>query len=173
MLFLRPLALLGMLFLASCGFKPVYSGGTGKNASAELGAIAIPATSERTTQLVRNGLIEQFSNEGEVQSPRYILSLIVSESDSSVLVRRSTDIQRSNLALQVKYTLRATGSKAILNQGRTVSSASYNRVSTAFGNVQPSEFANISAESDARKKAAISISADISRRLAAYFASRT
>lgn len=173
MLFFRPLALLSLLFLASCGFKPVYSGDTARGASAELSAIAVPTTSDRTTQLVRNSLIEQFSNEGEVQSPRYILTITVTESNSSVLVRRSTDIQRSNLSLNVEYSLRASGNKAVLSQGRTVSSASYNRVSTAFGAVQPSEFANIRAEKDARKKAAVAVSDDISRRLAAYFAGRT
>lgn len=172
MLIIRTLALLSLFGLSACGFKPVYSTGSGANAAAEIRAIAIAPTSNRTTQLVRNKLIEQFSNSGEAQSPRYFLTLVVREYDGSVLVRRSTDIQRSNLTVNVSYVLKTADKKTVLNKGRTVSAASYNRVSRSFGTIASSEFANISAQKDARKRAAIAVAEDINRRLAAYFATR-
>ncbi len=173
MLFSRTFVLLGLLSLGACGFSPVYLEKTGVVASAQLGNIKISPTSERTTQLVRNQLISQFSNQGETQSPQYYLTLSVSESLSSVLIRRTTDIQRRNLTIRVRYTLRTADRRSVLTKGRTVTIAPYNLVSEDFGTISNSEFANVSARKDARKKAAITVADDIARRLAAYFATRS
>jgi len=173
MIFPRIFVLLGLLSLGACGFSPVYSTKTGTAASTQLQNIVIAPTSARTTQLVRNQLIRQFSNTGEAQTPQYYLTLNISESLSSVLIRRTTDIQRSNLTIRASYTLQTADRKTVLTKGRTVSIAPFNRVSRDFGTISNSEFANVSARKDARKKAAISIGDDIARRLAAFFATRS
>jgi LPS-assembly lipoprotein len=173
MLFPRTVALLGFLAVGACGFSPVYSEKTVGSTSVQLNNIQIAPTSDRTTQLVRNSLIKQFSNRGETQTPQYYLRLIVTETLSSALIRRTTDIQRSNLTISASYILQTANRKTVLTKGRTVSITPYNLVSRDFGTISNSEFANISARKDARKKAAISVGEDISRRLAAYFATRT
>jgi len=173
MLFIRICALLAIFGLAACGFSPVYSTKNGVATATQLNNIQIAPTSIRTTQLVRNHLISQFSNSGETQSPLYYLSLNVTESISSVLIRRTTDIQRSNLTIRATYTLQTADRKKVLTKGRTVSVAPYNLVSRDFGTISNSEFANVSAKKDAQKKAAVSVADDIARRLAAYFATRT
>ncbi len=169
----RIVALLGLLSLAACGFTPVYSEKNGSATAVQLNGIHVASTSDRTTQLVRNHLISQFSNTGETQSPLYYLNLNVTESLSSALIRRTTDIQRKNLTVNVNYTLQTADRRSVLTKGRTVAIAPYNLVSTDFGTISNSEFANVSAEKDARKKAAISVGDDIARRLAAYFATRS
>lgn len=172
-LFSRIFALLGLLSLAACGFSPVYSDKNGASASVHLKSIEIAPANVRTTQLVRNQLLRQFSSPGETRPILYYLTLSVSESVSSTLIRRSTDVRRKNLILRVRYTLRTVDRKTILAKGRTVSIAPFNLVSVDFGTISSSEFANVSAEKDARKKAAIVVGDDIARRLAAYFATRS
>ena len=172
-LFSRIFVLLGLLSLGACGFSPVYSERSGTITSTQLRNIAISSTEDRTTQLVRNQLIKQFSNRGETQTPQFYLSLVVTESLSSVLIRRTTDIQRSNLTLRARYTLQTADRRTVLTKGRTVAVAPYNLVSTNFGTINTSEFANVSARKDARKKAAISVADDIARRLAAFLATRS
>lgn len=173
MFFPRTVALLGFLALGACGFSPVYSEKTIGSTSVQLENILISPASERTTQLVRNRLIKQFSNRGETQTPQYYLNLTVVESLSSALIRRSTDIQRKNLTINASYILQTADRKTVLTKGRTVAIAPYNLVSRDFGTISNSEFANVSAKKDARKKAAISVGEDIARRLAAYFATRS
>jgi len=158
--------------LAACGFTPVYSEFSGARTSLDLKSIQIEPTRSRTTQLVRNHLISQFSNTGETQLPLYYLKLTVTESLSSTLIRRTTDVQRKNLTVRASYTLQTADRKSVLTKGRTVAIAPYNLVSVDFGTISNSEFANVSAEKDARKKAAISAGEDIARRLSAYFATR-
>jgi len=172
-LFSRIFVLLGLLSLGACGFSPVYSEKSGAAASAQLRNIDIAPTGNRTTQLVRNQLIKQFSNQGETQAPQFYLSLVVTESLSSVLIRRTTDVQRNNLTINARYTLQTADRRSVLTKGRTVSIAPYNLVSTDFGTISSSEFANVSARKDARKKAAISVADDIARRLAAFLATRS
>jgi len=173
MFFSRAVALLGFLALGACGFSPVYSEKTIGDTSVQLENIRISPTSERTTQLVRNRLIKLFSNTGETQTPQYYLRLTVEESLSSALIRRTTDIQRKNLTINASYILQTADRKTVLTKGRTVAIAPYNLVSRDFGTISNSEFANVSARKNARKKAAISVGEDISRRLAAYFATRS
>ncbi len=173
MFFPRTVALLGFLALGACGFSPVYSEKTIGATSVQLENIRISPTSERTTQLVRNRLIKQFSNRGETQTPQYYLKLTVEESLASALIRRTTDIQRKNLTIKASYILQTADRKTVLTKGRTVAIAPYNLVSRDFGTISNSEFANVSARKDARKKAAISVGEDIARRLAAYFATRS
>jgi len=172
-LFSRIFVLLGLLGLGACGFSPVYSEQSGAIASAQLRNITISPTGNRTTQLVRNQLIKQFSNSGETQAPEFYLSLVVTESLSSVLIRRTTDVQRNNLTINARYTLQSADRRTVLTKGRTVAVAPYNLVSKDFGTISTSEFANVSARKDARKKAAISVADDIARRLAAFLATRS
>jgi len=172
-LFSRIFVLLGLLSLGACGFSPVYSEKSGSAASAQLRNIEIAPAGERTTQLVRNQLIKQFSDRGETPAPQFYLSLVVTESLSSVLIRRTTDIQRNNLTINAQYTLQTADRRSVLTKGRTVAVAPYNLVSTNFGTISTSEFANESARKDARKKAAISVADDIARRLAAFLATRS
>jgi len=172
MLFTRILTLLGLLSLAACGFSPVYSKKSGIATSVELRDILIAPTNDRLTQLVRNTLISQFSNQGETRSPKYYLILRVTQTLSSTLIQRNTDIQRQNLTIHAEYTLQTADRKQVLIKGRTVSIVPYNLVNQDFGTTSYSEFANVSARKDARKKAAISVGEDIARRLAAYFAAQ-
>jgi len=173
MFFFRFVILLGLLSLGACGFSPVYSDRSVGTAAVQLKNIQIAPTDDRTTQLVRNRLISLFSNEGETASPQYYLTLSVTESQSSALIRRTTDIQRENLTVYVDYTLQTADRKSVLTKGRTVSIAPYNLVSRDFGTISNSEFANISARKDARKNATAAVGEDINRRLAAFFATRS
>ncbi len=173
MYLLRIFALVGLLSLSACGFKPIYAVKQGGSTSTQLQNIVIAPAGDRTTQLVRNSLISQFSNSGESESPQYFLTLTISEAVSSVLVRRTTDIQRSNLTLRAQYRLQTADRRTVLTSGNTVSIASYNRVSRDFGTISHSEFANVSAEKDARKRAAVSVAEDITRRLSAFLATRS
>ena len=173
MIFFRLVILLGLFSLTACGFSPVYSKKAGVATASQLRNILIAPTGDRTTQLVRNHLITQFASQGVTQPPLYYLTLNVTESLSSALIRRTTDIQRKNLTIRVSYTLQSADRKTVLTKGRTVSIAPYNLVSKDFGTISNSEFANVSARKDARKKAAVLVAEDITRRLAAYFATRS
>lgn len=158
------LALAACLVLAGCGFQPLY--GTrvaGSQTSAELASVSVAQQSSRLGQLIRNEILSTIAPVGQQMEPRYILELLPAAAEEVVIREFDTGVLRRSFRVEAAFRLVAAAGPELYS-GRTFAQASYDRTGTPFSDMQ----ARISAE----ERAAREVGADISTRLAAFFAGR-
>ena len=157
--------------LASCGFQPMYRQDRAAQSVFQFANIDIrPDTKqayvnydERLVQMVRNELIDRLQSSPSPQAPKYTLVIYAHEGTGAVLVTRTEAVSRFNLVVGANWRL-LDGSGAIVAAGAVNTLQSYN--------VLRQEFANISAEADARQRAARDVADQLRIRLALYFEQR-
>jgi len=156
--------MLGLGLLAGCGFRPLY-GTTGEHANsrvvASLAQVRVLAIPDRLGQKLRNFLIDKLNPAGQPTRPRYALSVKTNVSRTDLGIQRDETATRAKLVLSTVYTLRDTRADTVLLEGTAQSTNSFNIVT--------SDFATLSAETDALDRAAREISDDIKTRLGIYF----
>lgn len=159
------ISLAACLIVAACGFQPMYGiRADGTSATTELASVAVVEQSTRLGQLIRNEILSTIAPVGQQAAPQYVLDLLP-RAAAEVMVRDfDTGVLRRSFKIEVAFRLRETGVDGDLYAGRTFSQAAYDRTDTPFADRQ----ARIAAE----ERAAKVVGADISTRLAAYFASR-
>jgi len=154
--------------VAACGFQPMYRQDRASDAVQQFSSIDIRADKrrdytteeERLVQMVRNELLDRLQPKGAPLAPRFVLVIDARESRSAVLVTRTESVSRFNLAVgSVWQLLDSRG--GVLTYGTVNTLESYN--------VLRQEFANLSAETDARQRAARDIADQLRIRLALYF----
>jgi len=108
MIFVRTLLLSTFLFLAACGFKPLYSSQT--TAKQSFNAVFIDNIPDREGQYLRNALMDRLYNQGRPGTPQYNLNVSAIHQQ-----RRDLDITKSSSAtraqLQVNTTITLSDSK--------------------------------------------------------------
>ncbi len=148
--------------LNGCGFKPLYwDKGSNSHVSPEMSSIYIERLSGRIGQLVRNHLLDMVTPKGTPQTPKYRLSVKISETVTGLAIEQDDTVTRNNYALKANYFLKKPGSNEIIHKGHTRSIASYNIVE--------SDFANLNALKNAEKRTARAVSEEIKTQLAIYF----
>jgi len=164
--------------VAGCGFQPLYGEPTGgAPVAAQLARVRIAeirapdpvaqrelsgfrAENNRSAQILRNYLIDDFDIGGAPTSSDYALRI--------QLIERRTDLAYSRQDTIVRYGYSATAYFNLVDQsGRPVHSGASSS-STTFDASQ-SNFATLSSEFDARDRLLQEISADIRNQLAAFF----
>ena len=155
------------MFIASlstaCGFQPLYGERTGGVPVRQaFNAISVDPIADRVGQLVRNQLIDALTPLGQPQDPVYILAVTLVQTKEGVAFRSDEQATRFNMTLEARFALRKFGGGTIVTQGNTRSVAAFNIVR--------SEFANITAEADAQRRAARQIADSIALRLGVHFA---
>jgi len=154
-----------LTFAAACGFRPLYGQHRdGGSTFAELEAVAIGPIPGRVGQLLRNHLLDRLTPLGQRSQARYRLEVRLSQVKEGLAIKKDEEITRSNLKLTADFVLREPASGAALYSGQSRSTASFNLVR--------SDFANLSAEHDAERRAAREISEQIMTQLALYFTRR-
>lgn len=151
----------GILFLAACGFQPIYGRGGDVDIQKDLTAISVLPIKDRAGQELHNHLLDSLNPFGRPKSPKYTLSIQLTESRQELAVQKTELATRANLHFDARFQLSAVrggGSPVFTGRSRIV--ASYNILS--------SDYATIVAEQDARSRAIRELSADITNRLAAF-----
>jgi LPS-assembly lipoprotein len=163
------IASLAFLALAGCGFQPLY----GANSSApaiDLARIRIGLIQEqpdpagrnaqvaRAAQELRNFLLERVTPRGNPLAPVYELTVTLQESKSSLAIRTDETATRANLNLIASYNLVRLDNGAVLLTSNARSNVSYNILRNGF--------ATLTAENDARRRAAREVSDTISVQVA-------
>lgn len=143
----------------ACGFQPVYGGRA--PVRAEMAAVTIDFIADRPGQMLRNELLDRLVPFGATATPRYVLAVELEESRQNLAIRRDDTATRANLILTANFTLSERATDEVVLQGRSRSFNSYN--------ISTFEFATLSAETDARRRAARALAEDIANRLALYF----
>ena len=148
------------LALGACGFHPLY-GKANSEVVPELAAVKIESIADRKGQQLRNMLYTQLNPKGEPARPKYLLQTKLQEYTQATAIQIDEVATRANLLMDANYTLTdlQTG-RVLFRQGM--------RATTSYDIVQ-SEFANISAQDDARTRALRQISNNIRTQLSFYF----
>lgn len=155
-------AIVLVVFLAGCGYRPLYGtrpGGT--NVESELASVHIANEPSRLGQLVRNALI---SLTGSGSAGAYELKLDVKDGTSTVITYPGPRTNRRAVELSVGYKLFGADRRKALTDGTVKSKVSYDMIDQPFADRQ--------AAVNATERAALDAAAEIRTRLAVYFSRR-
>ena len=151
-----------LVLLMGCGFQPMYARQTGAPAvSDQLALIYVDSIENRTGQILRNHLLDRLTPLDAAAEARYRLSIDLRFSQESVALERDETVTRKNLTVTAGYILRDVMQRKTLTHGSV-------RTVAAF-NVVQSDFATLSAERDAERRAVKELSEEITTRLAVFF----
>lgn len=150
--------------LFGCGFSPIYSGAPGAKVKQDLSMVAIRLIPDRAGQQLRNYLMNIINPNGQPATPKFFLSISLSETKQTLAIQKTNIATRANLVFTAKFGLSRRGQAGSLLLGQTSSMASYN--------ILTSEFATLAAERDARDRAVREMSIEIARQLAIFLQSR-
>ena len=146
-----------------CGFQPLYSHGGGNSSHVlnQLSRIQINPIENRTGQILRNFLQDRLTPLGVPSSPTYKLTVSLKETRSDMAILRDSTSTFAKVKIDAKYQLINIETKNVLDSETVTSTTVFNIVS--------SEYANLSAQKDARRRTVRIISDLIKERLALFF----
>ena len=149
--------------LAGCGFKPLYSHNlaSGSTILKKLSLIRIEPIEDRIGQQLRNYLRDKINPSGIPKNPAYRLTVLLEEVRSNMVILKDATSTFAKLKIKGRYNLTSIRSGQTLTQS-TVES-------TTIFNIVESEFANLRAQQDARRRAVNNISESIKSELAIFF----
>ncbi len=154
-------SLAALSLVTGCGFKPIYGSAGESNISVELATIQVALIKDRIGQQLHNLLLDQLNPGGAPKKPSYRLSVQVSESKHELAIKKSEISTRANLRFTARFQLQGLKQFAARAfSGRVSIVTSYNILSSDFG--------TLSAEKNARRRAALVLASDITNRIAAY-----
>lgn len=160
------LALVAVLALApaGCGFRPLHGEAQEADTPGELAQVQIGPLYDRRGQILRNMLLTAITPKGEVDKPRYLLSVRFSDSVTELAIGRDQFATRGNLRLQLGFTLIDQVTQKPLYAGAEVRIAAFN--------ILRSEYATEAARDDAFQRAAEGVAQDVRTQLAVFFIDR-
>ena len=171
----RPwLALLALLALVSplagCGWEPLYGqnhglGGVGGDAGPRLAQVHIQPIADRTGQQLYNNLRDRMNPQGVPADPRYDLIVTLSQISSQQLVSVNQTATRIDTTFTATYNL-----YRVDNPGVSVFHAT-SRTTTAY-DIPSDPYSAVVSSADAQRRAAQSLSDDISNRVASFLATQ-
>ncbi|MFQ5534360.1 MAG: hypothetical protein ACE5EM_06015, partial [Sphingomonadales bacterium] len=139
-------AVLGLLALSACGFRTLHGEHPGHTeVTARLAEIEIAPIPDHIGQTLRNELLDRIAPFGTAGKTRYRLDVRLELEDEGLGFRDDESITRINLRLDAHFRLveLETGDDVLKEKARAL--VSYN--------VVQSDFANLSADRDARRRA--------------------
>lgn len=128
-----------LLFISSCGFKPIYKSesqfsANNQNYIEELAAIQIKPERKKINQELRNHL-ENVLNPNYIKvEPRYLLSFKLSKGVVSTFTNFTGSSGRNKVILTVDYELRDLNSKKIIATATTTARDDYDVEEKRFAN---------------------------------------
>jgi|GraSoi_2013_40cm_1033754.scaffolds.fasta_scaffold16505_2 LPS-assembly lipoprotein len=147
--------------LAACGFQPLYGDG-GSQVGPILSNVYVEPISERIGYELRNDLLDLFNATGSADSAAYRLKLGLTETEEGVVLQPNTAITRYNYSLVAHYELFPKGSTSAIKIGDVTALTAYNVASAPF------LYATVTAQRDARNRAANQVAERIRTELAVY-----
>lgn len=163
--------LICFLFVAACGFEPLYvqkkgnglwyfGGDFDSSITNEMAQIKVEIISERFGQLVRNQLLDVLTPLGQPKNPKYRLYVSLNSKDiAQQAMRRDITATRERVKYTVSYHLDSEN-ETLLN-GDSIAFVSYDILANPYSTTM----AQKKTEADAAKI----VANDIAMRLGAYF----
>ena len=155
-----------MALVAGCDFEPLYGRQqSGADVSAELSQIAVPPIPERLGQMLRIELTNQLTPKGQPRAPAYVLDVSVAENKQELAIRKDASATRANLIITATFNLKDRQTDESVFRGSLRSINSYNIIDA--------DFATLTAENDARRRAVRDLATEIGLRLGLFLARPT
>lgn len=154
------------LLTAACGFQPMYgANSTSAQAEALLGSVAIaPINRDRNGQVLRNDLIDRISGGRTAQNPRYRLDVQLETVELGGLIQTDASITRYTVTMRSTIQLVDVASGAVVMK-------EFARATTSYS-VPLSEYASITAQQDAHRRASGQLADEIRSRIASFLETR-
>ena len=149
------------LFLAGCGFQPIFGKGGETIIKSEMRNIEISPIANRLGQQLRNYLVQDLNPFGRPRNTKYLLKVVLGESKQNLAIKKSEIATRANLTFVATYSIIRKSSGVVLTTGTSHMITSYN--------ILPQTFGTIIAEKNARARAVREISADLTNKIASFF----
>lgn len=158
---MRVFALFSLILLASCGLRPVYSGGSTGPVATTLSGIDVTPIDGKAGWLMGSALKARLGAEG---SPRYRLEVELDDQITGFGIRRDDAVTRERRTLRARYRLVEIGPGTVVLDATAGSDAGIDVVS--------SDYATIAAENTALERLMGVVADQIVARVA-LFAQRT
>jgi hypothetical protein len=160
-------AVVCILFLQGCGFKPLYLPDEGDGGAKELSHIKISTIAGRTGQQLRNELINLFTPSGLQKPVLYHMNIALVEDESKQGFRRDQTPTKADVTLNAKITLiDAETNRVVINEPMATSGTYSIGSSADFG----AYAANVAASSTRRQLVKL-LAQDIRVRVLGYLES--
>ena len=157
---------IALVLLTGCGFTPLHGPQQASvNATTALQQISVPPIPERLGQLLRIELTNRLNPTGPPATPVYVLSVNVRENKRNLAFRKDATATRANLIISANFELTDIQAKKGLISGTVRSVNSYN--------ILDADFATLSAESDARRRATRYLATEIKARLGIFLSQQS
>ena len=153
-----------MIFLAACGFQPMYGSRGAPGTQIQMASIEVGIIKDRQGQLLRNLLLDRINPGGTPESPNYTLTVQLTSHKVLLAFRKSQISTRANLNFVAVFNLK--GKNQYLGENFSGTS----KITVSY-NILSSHFATLTAEENARTRAVKELSTDISNRIAAFIRS--
>lgn len=155
--------LIAGLALGGCGFHPVYGKGN-EHVVPQLANVKVGNIEDRNGQMLRNLLFTKLNPRGQPAQPRYLLETELKEITQALAIQIDEVATRANLYMDANYKLIDLRTGYIVFEQGTRAASSYDIVQN--------EFANLSAQKDARERALRQVSEEITTQLSFFFERR-
>jgi len=159
-LFKKILYVFALFATQGCGFQPVYNSGD-QESFPEFAQIIINPIPNRNGQILRNHLLFALNPTGRKLKPVYNLNIKLSESTTSLAVRKSAFATRANLTVSTKFNLNRIKDNKSLYSGTSNITVSYNILDT--------EYATLAVKKNAVTRGLLEVSQSIHNQLGFYF----
>jgi LPS-assembly lipoprotein len=160
----RPLAALACtVLLSACGLHPLYANtALDPHVGPTLANVYVEPISDRVGYELRNNLLDLFDATGDPAGASYRLKLTISEMEEAVVLQTNTAITRYNYTLAAHYELIPHEGTVAVKTGDVSALSAYNVAAAPF------LYATVTAERDAKNRAASEIAERIRTQLAVY-----
>jgi LPS-assembly lipoprotein len=153
---------LPLLWLAACGFQPLYSKNKPETGGALLSGIQIDPVSGRPGQLFTAELEDQLNPGGRVlANPTYRLVATLTLREAGIGVARDGTVSRYNVYLDSNYQLIRIADKQLMTSGSLHHVSSYNNILNQY-------YSTYVAQEDAYKRGVTELAQLFRERLGAY-----
>ena len=134
-----------ILFSTACGFRPLYEPMNDRDTFLEFSKISISPIKDRTGQLLHNELLQLLHPKGAHNQVSYKLKTTLSESETSLGVKKSAIATRGNLLMTAKYNLTPIKGGPEIKESQKTITVSYNLFTSPFATQAAKENARLRA----------------------------
>ena len=157
-----------LVYLSACGFHPLYGTEGGRSGIAgSLSGVYVDPIPDRVGYQLRNDLLDLFNAPGSAENATYRLKLSLNEEEQAVALQTNTNITRYNYTLRAHYELIPKGGTVPATTGELATLTAYN-VAAA-----PYLYATVTAERDAKDRAASDLAERIRVAIAVFLRGQT
>ncbi len=149
------------IITSACGFQPLYSSKGVENIIADFSKIRVSSSKDRIGQVLSNELKHLLNPLYSPKNPKYRLVTTLVVSARPLAIKKTALATRSNLTVLSSYRLIEILSQKLVSTGSNTITVSYN--------IYSSHYATLSAEKDAKKRAAKNLAQEIRLQIGAFF----